>query len=206
MFDSSPTLALYAKEDGIHLRITAKSSDYAKSMKIISAREEEIRRILKDAIWGTDRDKLEVVTGSLLIQNKLSLSTADSFSGGYLSYLLSTVPESGNFYMGGIVVNSDSALDSIGLRPFEESRKPGLARAAAMAKTARLKFDTDIGIGIDGSMEVENDVPSSKAYIAIDCTASGLNSQRELPGRPLNIIRRTAMQALFDLRKTILSR
>ncbi len=89
MSQPNPTLALYAKPDGIQLRITAKAADRTVPFKLIHERENELRGILKEHIWGSDNDTLEEVL-SRLIQNKgLTLASAESFTGAFYRFLWS---------------------------------------------------------------------------------------------------------------------
>ena len=51
---TNPTLATYAKPDGIYLRITAKAATPEEAQAMISKREADVRSILNDYIWGLD--------------------------------------------------------------------------------------------------------------------------------------------------------
>jgi nicotinamide-nucleotide amidase len=97
---ANPTLALYAKADGIHLRITAKSISKEGAQEIIGIRETQLREILRDNVWGTDNDSLEETVSQLIIDKGLSLAVAESFTGGLLSCSFSNEPEARSFYRG----------------------------------------------------------------------------------------------------------
>lgn len=54
MSGANPSLAPYAKQDGIHLRITAKAADLATAQQMIAELEVHVRSRLGDAIYGVD--------------------------------------------------------------------------------------------------------------------------------------------------------
>jgi nicotinamide-nucleotide amidase len=56
---TNPTIGVYAKADGVHLRLTAKAATAEEARSLIAPTEEEARRILGQAIWGADEDTLE---------------------------------------------------------------------------------------------------------------------------------------------------
>jgi len=52
----NPTVGVYAKPDGVHLRLTAKASTQEAARRLIQPMEEELRRLVGDAVWGVDDD------------------------------------------------------------------------------------------------------------------------------------------------------
>ncbi len=186
----NPTLALYAKDDGIHLRITAKADNRVEALKLINTNERDLRDILKEAVWGTDSDILEETISSLIQAQGLSLAVAETFTNGLLIYTLSGAKDSRLFLKGGLVVNSELAENAIS--------------AADLAVQAREKYSTDIGIAISG--QAGKDIESALANIAIDSKDGRYNLTCVLSGRPATLRRRAVMQALFNLRKVLVSK
>ena len=194
----NPTLASYAKQDGIHLRITAKADTMEKARSMISQHEKSVREIVGDYIWGTDDDVLENMVGETLIAKKMSLAVAESFTGGSLIQLLSRAPESRRFFKGGFFTASDEAKISLGL-VWGSGGTGNIAKA--MASLARDKFQADIGIGIEGHVETIDNVPMAKVYIALVGPKPMLPLVRDFSGRLNQVVGRIACQALFELRK-----
>jgi len=60
---ANPTLATYAKPDGIHLRITAKSASQEDARRLVDEVEGKIVSILGSAVWGYDDDTPPEVLG-----------------------------------------------------------------------------------------------------------------------------------------------
>jgi nicotinamide-nucleotide amidase len=66
MAGANPTLAPYAKRDGVHLRITAKAANEEAARALISVLEEQVRARLGDAIFGADEETPQGVVSELL--------------------------------------------------------------------------------------------------------------------------------------------
>ena len=186
----NPTLALYAKADGIQLRITAKAENQSEALELISAREIELRDILKETVWGADDDTLEGAVSSLILSRGLSLAVAETFTGGLLAHTLSGVKGSRGFLKGGLLVWN------------EESREADLSNAASLAVLAREKHSADIGVAIDGQAGTGDE--SGQAYIVIDSKDGRYQLAAVFPGRPATLARRAVMQALFNLRRVLM--
>ncbi len=114
---TNPTLATYAKIDGIYLRITAKAQTEDKAQKLINQREGDIRAILNDYIWGADSETLESIVGNLLSSKKLTLATMESYTGGSLANIITNVPGSSKYFAGGLVAYSEASRAAFGLDP-----------------------------------------------------------------------------------------
>jgi nicotinamide-nucleotide amidase len=200
---ANPTLALYAKFDGIQLRITAKAANSESASELIREREDELRQILGDSIWGVDRDTLEEAVSRLFIDKNLTLAVAESFTGGFLCYSLANAPQSAKFFKGGLIAEDDGVRAAWGIAK-EADGKGGLQSASRMAAVAREKFAADIGIGIDGYIEAEGGAPTGKAFVAISLKESDQNLAQTYPWRSNLLVRRSVMHALFSLRKALL--
>lgn len=203
---TNPTVATYAKSDGIHLRITAKAVDKEAASKTVSERESDIRGILGDHIWGVDDETLEGVVGQLLVSQGLTLAVAESFTGGFLAYTLTGVPESSSFFKGGIIATADDIKTAWGLKPELPSGEAGTETAAKMASLARAKLAADIGIGVDLHSEPDGETAIGRVSVAIDTGQGGQGKVQSYSGRPRQLVRRATQHALFQLRNLLLSR
>ncbi|MGD0780731.1 MAG: CinA family nicotinamide mononucleotide deamidase-related protein [Dehalococcoidales bacterium] len=194
----NPTLAIYAKQDGIHLRITAKAKNLEEARKIITPHEKAVRDIVSEHIWGADDDVLETMVGQMLISKGLTLAVAESFTSGSLIQILARAPESDSFFKGGFYTASDQAKISIGLVWGAGNTAK---TASAMAKLVRDKMQAGIGIGIEGYIEKADDNPTAKVFIAIAGPKSGQSLVLSYPGRLTQLGNRIAYSALFELKK-----
>jgi len=203
----NPTLATYAKPDGIHLRITAKASKRSDAEKLITQREAAIREVLNDYIWGIDSGRLEDSVGMMLTAKGLSLATIESDTGGLLANNITNVPESSTYYKGGLIAYSNEAKIAFGIDVNLISRYGSISSevAEAMAITARNNFKSDIGIGITGVMEstkMENKSPGT-IFFSIDDGNKRHQFARHYPGERLQVKQRAVTSALFELQKIL---
>lgn len=184
----NPTLALYARQDGINLRITAKAETQAAAQKMLRAREEEIRKILGENIWGADEMTMEGEIGRLLGEKKMNLAVAESSTGGLLAYSLTGAVESRGFFRGGVVLPVD-----------EVSAGAALKRAAEV----REKFRADIGLAIAGDYDTRSQSAGGRAFIAVDIKSATRSTDVNYPGRLTQVARRIVNHALVFLIKSL---
>lgn len=96
-------------------------------------------------------DDLETRIGKLLFQKKLTLSLAESCTGGLIGHRLTNVPGSSEYFMGGVVSYAYSAkVNLLGVK-WETLKQHGAVSAEVvheMAAGARRAFNTDIGLAV----------------------------------------------------------
>ncbi len=196
---ANPTLGVYAKADGIQLRLTAKAENQKQAEKMIAEGEVSIRAVLGEYIWGTDNDTLETVAGHLLIEKGLSLAVVEDYSGGWLTASITDIPESPSFFKGGLVAYSNEAKVAFGINAEVISQYGAVSPevAQAMAEAVRALLRADIGIGITGIEETQAR-PTGRVYIGI---ADGKSSRAI--SRPRGK-RRVTATALLELRKSLI--
>jgi nicotinamide-nucleotide amidase len=206
---TNPSLGVYAKTDGIHLRITAKAERRQEAEEMIAEREAQIRSLLGDSIWGTDEETLEAVVGTLLGERGLTLATMESYTGGLLASTITSVPESSTCFQGGLVATSDEAKNSFGvdvaLTAEYDAASPEVA--GAMAEAARRRLGADIGLGVTGAISpVElGGRPLGNVHIAIDDGKNRRMARGTYPPQLPELKRRATYHALFELRKALIS-
>ena len=196
----NPTLAVYAKAEGIQLRLTAKAESQKQAEEMIVEGEISIRAVLDERIWGTDNDTLETVAGHLLMERGLSLAVMEDYSGGWLTASITDIPESPNFFKGGLVACSDEAKVAFGVNAGVISQYGAVSPevAKAMTEAVRELLRADIAVSITGIEETEAR-PTGIVYIGV---ADG-NSCRVIARTRGK--RRVTTTALLELRKSLIS-
>ena len=132
---------------GVDIRLT--SSDNQLVVDLINS----IVPRIKKYVYGYDNDKLEQVIADLLIQNNLTVSTAESCTSGLLASRLTDVPGSSQYFKGGSVCYSNELkINDIGVDRdlIEKYGAVSEEVAESLAKNIAKKNNTDIGIGITG--------------------------------------------------------
>jgi nicotinamide-nucleotide amidase len=118
-------------------------------------------------------ESLEVIVGQLLLNNELTLATAESCTGGLIGHRLTNVPGSSEYFGGGIVAYSYDAKEHLlGVRhnTLYDHGAVSSETAIEMARGARRALSTDIGLsvtGIAGPGGGTPDKPVGLVYIAI---------------------------------------
>ena len=149
----NPTLAPYAKEGEVMLRLTAKCPTHAEAEALMTPVLQEVQDILGDVIYGVDVDSLEAQVLSLLQENGLTLATAESCTGGLVSKRLTDIPGASKVYLGGVVAYANTVKEKLlGVdKALLDSQGAVCADVAkAMAQGARLAVGADLGIDITG--------------------------------------------------------
>ena len=209
----NPYLGIYAKSDGIHLRIIAKAPDEASARGLIQPVEDGLVSIVGPYIWGYDDETPEQALGLLLKERNLTLATMESCTGGLLASSITDVPDSSDYFIGGMVLYSNGSAIASGV-PAEVIERYGIASqesAEAMAQAARQQFGADIGIGVTGAVSPEEDQdrpmassePWGTVHIAIALDESVRHFPGRLPPRRTTIRRRGASTALIELRRLL---
>lgn len=205
---ANPTLATYAKVDGIHLRITSKAQTTKEAQRLIAQREADIRAILDDHIWGADFDTLESIVGASLTAKGLTLASMESYTGGLLANIITNVAGSSSYFKGGLVAYSDETRAGFGLDAQLISRHGTVSAeiAEAMATAAREKLGAAMGLGLTaatGPTEVEGK-PIGTIFVGIDDGQRRQSFARNYPGNRLQVKQRAVTSALFELRRILL--
>jgi nicotinamide-nucleotide amidase len=206
----NPTLGIYARPDGIHLRLAAKAPCREEAEKMLAQAEARLRELLgEDHIWGVDDDTLESMIGELLTARGLTVATMESCTGGLLATTLNNAPNSSSYYKGGIVACSPEAQISFGVEAqlveLEGTVSPKVAEA--MAKAARSRFGADIGVGITGVAgpeEIEGK-PVGVVHIAVADEKRKRLLRGIYPPQPQEVRQRATIAALFGIRQLLLS-
>lgn len=151
---TNPTIATYAKTGEVHLRITAKAKDEDEARKLIKPVVKEVRERFGNNIYSTKEDEtLEEAIVKLLKKHDLSLTTAESCTGGLLSGRLVNVPGVSEVFKQGFITYSDKAK-----RKLLDVSKSTLKKYGAvseetvkeMAKGGVFATDSDVCVAISG--------------------------------------------------------
>ncbi|MBI2863056.1 MAG: CinA family nicotinamide mononucleotide deamidase-related protein [Chloroflexi bacterium] len=142
---ANPSVATYAKADGIHVRIAAKANSRDEAQTLLGPVEATIRAILGTYIYGADDDSLEVVVGKTLLAANLTLALVEVATGGWLANIVTGVERKEDFFKGAIVASSLTTL------PFPVAGEAFLsggesALGEAVAEGVRLHFGADLGL------------------------------------------------------------
>lgn len=139
----------------VRLRLTARGKDKAVIENAIAEKVASLSKIIGDIIVGYDEEEvLEAVVGKLLAQRNLTVSTAESCTGGKIAQTLTSIPGSSQYYKGSIVSYAEEVkTDLLGVskETIEKNTVVSAEVAQEMAQAAQRILKTDYAIGITGN-------------------------------------------------------
>ena len=106
---ANPTLAPYAKVGECMLRATAKAENAEKAEEMLRPLIDEVKNRLGDVVYGVDVESMDEVVTTILKERGLTLSAAESCTGGGIGTALTSVPGSSAVYKGGIISYTNDA-------------------------------------------------------------------------------------------------
>lgn len=153
MKGENPTVAPYAKDGEVVLRVTAKAENAEEADALCRPVIDEIRERLGAAVYGVDAGNLQKTVVSLLKEKGLKIATAESCTAGMLSGRLTQVAGVSEVFECGVAAYSKEIKHQVLGVPENVLKEKGAVSpetAAAMAVGARKVGEADIGIGITG--------------------------------------------------------
>ena len=106
---SNPTVAPYAKKEGVILKITAKAPSKKEALEIIKPVKEEIKEIFGGLIYSEKGETRQEVLYKLLQERNLKVMTAESITGGLVAAKLIDISGMSDHLKESLVVYSDEA-------------------------------------------------------------------------------------------------
>ncbi|MCG3164263.1 MAG: Nicotinamide-nucleotide amidohydrolase PncC [Bacteroidia bacterium] len=195
----------------VRLRLSASGNDETTLRKTINNKVSELEKIIPQHIYGYEKDKLEEIIGKLLKQKNQTLALAESCSGGLIAHMITSVPGSSAYFMGGVVSYSNqSKMNQLGVKK-ETLEKHGAVSeetVTEMALGVNEKFITDWAVatsGIAGPDGGTAEKPVGTVWIAV-AGPNGMKTKKfQFGGDRERNIQVTAITALNMLRKALIT-
>lgn len=222
----NPTVAPYCGEGEVRLRLTARAKTENECLALCHAVAAQIRNVscepykpgtMNDYIFGIDCDSLQEALVGLLRQKHLTVSAAESCTGGYVAKRITDIPGASEVLSGAYVTYSEETKQAMVGVQAETLRVHSVYSAEVaveMAKGCREAVGADIGIGITGVAGTDDavvtqngvsvTVPAGTVYIAcadgenVTVEQLQLSPGRRAPSEAREFIRRrVSSHALF---------
>lgn len=182
---SNPTIAPYAKDGEVQLRVTAsgKSSEECETL-CRAAIEKIISSEVGKYIYGIDAGSLEAALVKQLIKASKRIAAAESCTGGYVAKRITNVSGASEILDGSIVTYANRIKEQFVNVSRETLSKYGAVSsqtAIEMARGVRKLFDSDIGVsttGIAGPGGGTPEKPVGTVFVAV--SSDGFEEVREL--------------------------
>lgn len=137
----------------VKLRLTGIGQSKEQLIAEADALTEQLKPLAGDCIYGYGEESLETLIGKILREHKLTLSVAESCTGGYLSHLITSVPGSSDYFLGSMIPYAyEIKMRQLGVKPetLEQYGAVSEPTIIEMANLVRAKFSTDIGVATSG--------------------------------------------------------
>lgn len=157
----------------VKLRLTANGSDVNILEADVEKQITSLLQIIGDHVIATHEDKIEKILGEILTEQNLTLSTAESCTGGEISKLITSVAGSSNYFLGGMVsYATQKKIDILKVSSETISEKTVVSEEVAleMARGGQQLFQSDICIsttGVAGPGKGEDGKEVGNVYYAI---------------------------------------
>jgi len=150
---TNPTVAPYAKQGEVQVRVSAKAQSEQEAHALIDPVVEQVKKILGSVVYGVDIGSLQNALVQTLIEKKLTAATAESCTGGLVSAAITDIPGASAVFTGGVCTYtnalktkllgvSEDTLSTVGAVSPETAQQ--------MAEGVRALTGADIGIGVTG--------------------------------------------------------
>ena len=204
-------LAYLPNPGRVRLRLSARGTEEEVLKKALAENVASLTKIIGDIIVGFDENEtLEFVLGRLLTQKKMTISTAESCTGGKIAQMLTSVPGSSGYFKGSIVSYSKEAKMEV-LKVAEETIQEFSVVSAEVAKEMALGvkkiMKTDYAIGITGNAgptKDDTDKEVGTVFIALSTPTEIIVEEFNFGQPREKVIDRASNMAFEMLQKEIL--
>jgi len=207
---TNPTLAPYAKDGECMLRLTAKAATRPEAEALMAPVLEEVRGVLGNLIYGVDAESMEAAVYALLLKNGKTMAAAESCTGGLVSKRMTDIPGASQVFCGGAVTYAAASKTAVlGVDAALIAEKGAVCREVAeeMARGVRLRFSSDLGVGVTGIAGPSSDESNKEVGLVYTALSDGGHTWcRELHlGLDRFRVRVSAANHVFDMLRRYLT-
>ncbi len=170
---SNPTVAPYASLGEVKLRVSALATSITQAKEIVQPVATQLKLIAGKHYFGADDDTLASVVGQLLLVDGQTLSVAESCTGGGLGQMLTTVPGSSQYFLGGVISYDNRVKISLLKVDSQDLAEKGAVSAMVaeqMAVGVKNLLGTTWGLsitGIAGPRSDSDNKPVGLVYVGL---------------------------------------
>jgi nicotinamide-nucleotide amidase len=207
---ANPQTSILFNKTEIEIHLTAQAASLAEAANLLDELSDKICEKLGDACFARNGELMEEIVANLLKEQKKTVATAESCTGGLIAQRLTELAGSSDYFMEGIVSYSNEAkMHSLNVPKamLDEHGAVSSQVAEAMATGARERAKTDFAIsvtGVAGPGGGSEEKPVGLVYFGI-ADESGVEHRKFIfPGDRFLIRWRSSQAALDLLRRKLL--
>ena len=212
--DSAVAVAAVPVDGDVWVQLRARAASRGAAEAALTPVEREVREALGIDCWGRDEDTMEVVVGRLLLERRLTVSMAESCTGGLVGHRLTNIAGSSRYVERGVVVYSNEAKQQLLGVPETMLREHGAVSAPvaeAMAAGICRMSGSPCGIAVTGIAGPDGGTPTKPVgTVYIAAAVPGMDGPRievrrfRFPGGR-EAVKWQSSQAALDLLRRALS-
>ena len=150
---TDPTLATYAKEGECSLRIASKRKTEAEAREAVDEMVEKVKERVGEFIYSCDDEELVQVVCRKLMEKGLTLSSAESCTGGKFAAAVTDIPGISAVFQRGLVTYSNQAkMDELGVKAETLEKYGAVSEETAMEMVEGLRrvSGSDVCVSVTG--------------------------------------------------------
>jgi nicotinamide-nucleotide amidase len=194
----------------IKLRLTATGPDINLLSRLINGQVDKLYKVIPDLIYADNEETMESVIGKLLKDKRLTVSTAESCTGGRIANMITSIQGSSVYFKGSVIAYDNEVKKNLLGVPSDIIEKNGAVSRQVvenMAEGARKLLKTDYAIATSGIAGPDGGTvtkPVGTLWIAV-ASEQGIISENHVFGSDrINNINRFSIAALNLLRRQVL--
>lgn len=187
---TDPTLATYAKEGECSLRIASKRKTQVEAEVAVNEMIEKIMPIIGNYIYSLDDENLVDVVGNMLMKNDISISCAESCTGGMFAEAITGIPGISRVFDRGLITYSNRAkMEELGVKESTLEKYGAVSEETAveMAEGLRNVSKSRLCISVTGVAGPDGGTPDKPVGLVYICAIlDGKKVSKEIRMRNVN--------------------
>ena len=201
---TNPTIAPYAKRYECFVRVTAKADTVEQAEEMIAPVGEMVKEKLGHVVYGVDVEGLDRLVMDLLLERGMTLSAAESCSGGLLAKRMTDFPGSSAVFVGGVVsYTNEMKIKVLGVKPETIDTHTVYSEEVAkeMAEGVRAITGSDLGVSITGLAGPDGDGIHDVGTVCVGLATptETITAELHIPGKNRENVRMSATQWALDM-------
>ncbi len=149
---SDPTIATYAKEGESCVRVASKRKTREEAETAVTEMISKIKDIIGNHIYSTDDEEYAEVVSKKLLDNKISISSAESCTGGMFAAALTDIPGISEVFDRSLITYSNKAkIEELGVSAATLDRFGAVSKETAMEMARGVKRVSGTRIAISST-------------------------------------------------------
>lgn len=195
----------------VRLRVSISGTDLPALEQELESRIASLKSHISDILFGEeDGEALEEILRKAFTRRKMTLATAESFTGGRIASQLTSVPGASGYFKGSVVSYATEVKTGVLHIPGDLIRRHSVVSAAvarAMADQVRALMDADFAIATTGNAGPEkgdSDAPIGRVFIGISGPATTYAREFTMGNHRDRIVQKSVHKAMELMQQEIL--